>query len=100
MDCTDKMPESPVCSGRNGPTLPAPVPEYGTEPTMADAVDVGSTGLAGVNRPAVEPGFRLDRAERANRQIGYTTHSYATERPSGDRYSPDQTPVASLAERP
>src|SRR5574343_1307349 len=54
MDCTDRMPESPVCSGRNGPTLPAPVPEYGTEPTMADAVDVGNTGVVGVNRPDVD----------------------------------------------
>lgn len=39
-----------------------------------------------VNRPAEEPGFRLDRAERANRQIGYSTFAYATERPSGQRY--------------
>lgn len=39
-----------------------------------------------VNRPKEEPGFRLDRQEKANRQIGYTTHSYATERPEGDRY--------------
>ena len=39
-----------------------------------------------VQRPAEEPGFRLDRHERADRQIGYTTHSYATESPSGDRY--------------
>jgi ribulose-bisphosphate carboxylase small chain len=40
-----------------------------------------------VQRPADEPGFRLDRAELAGRQIGYTTHSYATERPVGDRYT-------------
>ena len=39
-----------------------------------------------VNRPTEEPGFRLDRAERANRTIGYTTHAYATDRPAGDRY--------------
>ncbi len=41
-----------------------------------------------VNRPAEEPGFRLDRAEKSNRTIGYTTHSYATGRPEGDRYRP------------
>jgi ribulose-bisphosphate carboxylase small chain len=41
-----------------------------------------------VNRPAEEPGFRLDRAEKPGRTIGYTTHSYATERPEGDRYHP------------
>ncbi|MGH3803063.1 MAG: ribulose bisphosphate carboxylase small subunit [Pseudonocardiaceae bacterium] len=39
-----------------------------------------------VNRPAEEPGFRLDRQEVADRQIRYTTHSYATERPGGERY--------------
>ena len=39
-----------------------------------------------VNRPAAEPGFRLERAERANRTIGYTTHSYAVDRPAGRRY--------------
>ncbi|AOS94993.1 ribulose bisphosphate carboxylase small subunit (plasmid) [Mycobacterium intracellulare subsp. chimaera] len=39
-----------------------------------------------VNRPKEEPGFRLDRQEKADRRIGYTTHSYATERPVGDRY--------------
>jgi ribulose-bisphosphate carboxylase small chain len=40
-----------------------------------------------VQRPAAEPGFRLDRAEGADRRIAYTTHAYATERPSGDRYT-------------
>jgi ribulose-bisphosphate carboxylase small chain len=39
-----------------------------------------------VNRPADEPGFRLDRQETADRRIQYTLHSYATERPAGARY--------------
>lgn len=39
-----------------------------------------------VNRPAVEPGFALERAERAGRNIGYTTRAYATDRPEGERY--------------
>ncbi len=39
-----------------------------------------------VNRPAQEPGFRLERQEKANRQIRYTLHSYATEDPIGVRY--------------
>lgn len=39
-----------------------------------------------VNRPATEPGFRLDRAEGVDRRIGYTIHSYATEAPAGSRY--------------
>ena len=40
-----------------------------------------------VNRPAAEPGFRLDRQEAADRQFRYTTHSYATGRPTGRRYA-------------
>jgi ribulose-bisphosphate carboxylase small chain len=39
-----------------------------------------------VHRPAHEPGFRLDRHEGSDRRIHYTTHSYATERPAGERY--------------
>lgn len=39
-----------------------------------------------VNRPAHEPGFRLERQETADRQIRYTLHSYATDRPRGERY--------------
>jgi ribulose-bisphosphate carboxylase small chain len=41
-----------------------------------------------VNRPAEEPGFRLDRQESHDRVIRYTTHAYATDRPVGDRYRP------------
>lgn len=41
-----------------------------------------------VQRPAEEPGFRLDRQECSDRRISYTTHSYAAERPSGERYRP------------
>ncbi len=40
-----------------------------------------------VNRPQQEPGFRLDRQEGPDRQIRYSTHSYATEHPEGERYS-------------
>ncbi len=39
-----------------------------------------------INRPTYEPGFRLERQEVADRQIRYTIHSYATEKPSGERY--------------
>jgi ribulose-bisphosphate carboxylase small chain len=39
-----------------------------------------------VNRPKVEPGFRLERQESNDRVIRYTLHSYATDRPEGDRY--------------
>lgn len=39
-----------------------------------------------VNRPAVEPGFKLDRQEVAGRGIRYTIHSYATDKPEGQRY--------------
>ncbi|MGH3042365.1 MAG: ribulose bisphosphate carboxylase small subunit [Gaiellaceae bacterium] len=39
-----------------------------------------------VNRPQDEPGFRLERQERADRQIRYSVSPYATERPRGHRY--------------
>ncbi|NMO88974.1 ribulose bisphosphate carboxylase small subunit [Actinomycetospora sp. TBRC 11914] len=39
-----------------------------------------------VNRPSEEPGFRLDRQEGPDRRVGYSVHSYATERPAGSRY--------------
>ena len=39
-----------------------------------------------VNRPPVEPGFRLERQESHDRVVRYSLHSYATERPSGSRY--------------
>jgi ribulose-bisphosphate carboxylase small chain len=39
-----------------------------------------------VNRPAREPGFRLERQEAAGRDLRYTIHPYAADRPAGDRY--------------
>ncbi|QKG21093.1 ribulose bisphosphate carboxylase small subunit [Actinomadura verrucosospora] len=39
-----------------------------------------------VQRPPVEPGFRLDREETSDRRVQYTLHSYATDRPEGERY--------------
>jgi ribulose-bisphosphate carboxylase small chain len=39
-----------------------------------------------VNRPKLEPGFRLNRTEGGGRNITYTTQAYATERPEGERY--------------
>ncbi|MGI8998225.1 MAG: ribulose bisphosphate carboxylase small subunit [Candidatus Limnocylindria bacterium] len=39
-----------------------------------------------VNRPRIEPGFGLVRQEGAGRAIRYTVHSYATDRPPGERY--------------
>lgn len=40
-----------------------------------------------VNRPEKEPGFRLERQEGAGRAVRYTTSSYATDRPEGERYN-------------
>lgn len=40
-----------------------------------------------VNRPPEEPGFGLDRQEAAGRNVRYTMRSYATQRPSEQRYS-------------
>ena len=39
-----------------------------------------------VSRPADEPGFRLDRQEGPGRLVRYTIHSYALDKPKGDRY--------------
>ena len=39
-----------------------------------------------VNRPASEPGFRLDRREERGRIQRYAITSYATQRPEGERY--------------
>ncbi|MET3592485.1 MULTISPECIES: ribulose bisphosphate carboxylase small subunit [Mesorhizobium] len=39
-----------------------------------------------VNRPAEEPGYRLERQEAAGRMIRYTTRPYAADKPAGTRY--------------
>ena len=39
-----------------------------------------------VNRPADEPGFRLERTEMQGRNQRYALRSYATEKPAGERY--------------
>ena len=39
-----------------------------------------------VNRPKNEPGFRLERHETDGRTMRYTIHSYATDKPEGERY--------------
>jgi ribulose-bisphosphate carboxylase small chain len=39
-----------------------------------------------VNRPSAEPGFRLERSDKADRVMRYTLTPYATERPAGARY--------------
>jgi len=40
-----------------------------------------------VNRPANEPGYRLDRQEVQGRSMRYTTHGYAMDKPENNRYS-------------
>jgi ribulose-bisphosphate carboxylase small chain len=39
-----------------------------------------------VNRPAEEPGFRLDRTEAHDRVVRYRLHPYAVDKPAGRRY--------------
>jgi ribulose-bisphosphate carboxylase small chain len=39
-----------------------------------------------VNRPENEPGFGVARTEGPGRQIHYRVHSYATDKPEGERY--------------
>jgi ribulose-bisphosphate carboxylase small chain len=41
-----------------------------------------------VVRPPDEPGYRLERQETRDRQLRYTLHPYATDRPAGERYGP------------
>ena len=40
-----------------------------------------------VGRPAAEPGFRLERQEAGGRQVRYSLHAYAADRPQGERYA-------------
>jgi len=40
-----------------------------------------------VQRPANEPGFRLDRQVGPDRQLRYTLHAYSSDRAPGTRYS-------------
>ncbi|MFC6489803.1 ribulose bisphosphate carboxylase small subunit [Nitratireductor sp. GCM10026969] len=40
-----------------------------------------------VNRPAEEPGYRLEREEIGGRMLRYTTKPYAADRPAGNRYA-------------
>jgi ribulose-bisphosphate carboxylase small chain len=39
-----------------------------------------------VNRPAEEPGFRLQREDIGGRTMRYTVYSYAADKPEGQRY--------------
>jgi ribulose-bisphosphate carboxylase small chain len=45
-----------------------------------------------VGRPPYEPGFRVERQEKADRQIRYSIHSYATDAPPGERYRSEPRP--------
>ena len=40
-----------------------------------------------VNRPPHDPGFHVQRQEAHDRTIRYTVHSYATNKPQGERYT-------------
>ena len=42
--------------------------------------------LRSVNHRYLEPGFRLERIEDSDRRMRYSLRSYATDRPSGERY--------------
>ena len=69
--------------------MPPAYPEHYIRVTAYDAsLGRQTTALSFiVNRPASEPGFRLDRQEAADRRIHYSLHSYAAERPAGERYA-------------
>ena len=40
-----------------------------------------------VNRPTHDPGFRLSRQEAHDRVVHYTLHSYAADKPAGERFT-------------
>ena len=44
-----------------------------------------------VNRPAQEPGFRLERTDKRDRAIEYRLHAYATDAPAGQRHEGRET---------
>ncbi len=50
-----------------------------------------------VGRPEFEPGFRVERQEKADRQIRYTLHPYAADAPVGLRYGAGGTSTANGA---
>jgi ribulose-bisphosphate carboxylase small chain len=50
-----------------------------------------------VNRPAAEPGFRLDRQEAGDRRIRYSLHPYATDQPPGERYGAGRAAPGNMA---
>ncbi len=61
--------------------------EVGAAPLLECALVEQTIGLSFiVNRPKMEPGFRLDRAELNDRHPSYTMHSYAAVDPHGARY--------------
>src|SRR5512140_3169187 len=50
-----------------------------------------------VNRPASEPGFRLDRQEACDRRIRYSLHPYATDQPAGEHYGAGRSTDGTMA---
>ena len=66
-------------------------PDYYIRVTAFDATRGWDTPRMSyiVNRPGREPGFELVRQEVEGRAIRYTTRSYPTDRPEGERYQRD-----------
>jgi ribulose-bisphosphate carboxylase small chain len=53
-----------------------------------------------VQRPAIEPGFRLERVEAAGRTIRYAVRAYSLDQPTGRRYRTPAEATAPVGERP
>jgi ribulose-bisphosphate carboxylase small chain len=53
-----------------------------------------------VQRPADEPGFRLERVEAAGRTIRYAVRAYSLDQPAGKRYRTRAEATAPVGERP
>ena len=47
-----------------------------------------------VQRPAVEPGFRLERVESQGRTIRYAVRAYSLDQPAGRRYRTSAETIA------
>jgi len=58
-------------------------PSYGRQTTALSFI---------VNRPADEPGFRLERSDRQNRVMQYTLQPYSADEPPGRRYGTNGRP--------
>ncbi len=78
---------------------PEPLRQGGRLRQLARQADLARS-RSSCNRPAEEPGFRLERQDKANRQMRYTLHPYAQREPVGRRYGNEGDLATSRDPRP